>query len=139
LKLIEICLLGVVFRVTIKLKCLCPLLRNIKTSSEQRLYLSNVKNLFHFCEELKFSLKPKMFCLQVECECPAGRAGKLCQLQQQEQVSSSSSYLPRLQEEGMQSDQGGPLPTTEKGVIDFDGKSALSIPNRITKRYFNYL
>jgi hypothetical protein len=77
--------------------------------------------------------------LQVECECAAGRAGKLCQLlQQQEQVSSSSSsYLPsRLQEEGMQSDQGGPLPTTEKGVIEFDGKSALSIPNRITKRYF---
>jgi hypothetical protein len=36
----------------------------------------------------------------------------------------------------MQSDQGGPLPTTEKGVIEFDGKSALSIPNRITKRYF---
>ncbi len=77
--------------------------------------------------------------LQVECECPAGRAGKLCQLQQQEQGSSSSfSYLPsRLQEEqGMQSDQGGLLPTTEKGVIEFDGKSALSIPNRITKRYF---
>jgi hypothetical protein len=76
--------------------------------------------------------------LQVECECPAGRAGKLCQLLQQEQGSSpsSSSYLPRLQEEGMQSDQGGPLPTTEKGVIEFDGKSALSIPNRITKRYF---
>jgi hypothetical protein len=71
--------------------------------------------------------------LQVECECPAGRAGKLCQLQEQ---VSSHSYLPRLQEEGMQSDQGGPLPTTEKGVIEFDGKSALSIPNRITKRYF---
>jgi hypothetical protein len=71
----------------------------------------------------------------VECECPAGRAGKLCQLQQQEQVSFP--YLPsRMQEEGMQSDQGGPLPTTEKGVIEFDGKSALSIPNRITKRYF---
>jgi hypothetical protein len=89
--------------------------------------------------------------LQVECECPAGRAGKLCQLQQQQvsspsssylprlqqqQVSSPSSYLPRLQEEGMQSDQGGLLPTTEKGVIEFDGKSALSIQNRITKRYF---
>ncbi len=75
----------------------------------------------------------------MECECPAGRAGQLCQLlQQQEQVSSpSSSYLPsRLQEEGMQSDQGGLLPTTEKGVIEFDGKSAFSIPNRITKRYF---
>ncbi len=74
----------------------------------------------------------------MECECPAGRAGKLCQLQQ-EQGSSSSSYLPRLQEEGMQSDQGGPLPTTEKGVIEFDGKSALSIPNRITKRYVKKL
>jgi hypothetical protein len=70
----------------------------------------------------------------VECECPAGRAGKLCQLQEQGVISAS--YLPRLQEEGMQSDQGGPLPTTEKGVIEFDGKSALSIPNRITKRYF---
>jgi hypothetical protein len=78
-----------------------------------------------------------MFCFQVECECPAGRAGKLCQLQQQEQGSSPSSYLHRLQEEqDMQSDQGGLLPTTEKGVIEFDGKSALSIPNRITKRYF---
>jgi hypothetical protein len=76
--------------------------------------------------------------LQVECECPAGRAGKLCQLQEQQGVSSSpsSSYLLRQQEEGMQSDQGGPLPTTEKGIIEFDGKSALSIPNRITKRYF---
>ncbi len=75
--------------------------------------------------------------LQVECECPAGRAGKLCQLQQEQVSSPSSSYLhSRLQEEGMQSDQGGLLPTTEKGVIEFDGKSALSIPNRITKRYF---
>jgi hypothetical protein len=74
--------------------------------------------------------------LQVECECPAGRAGKLCQLQEQ---GVSSLYLPRLQEEGMQSDQGGPLPTTEKGVIEFDGKSALSIPNRITKRYFKFI
>ncbi len=76
----------------------------------------------------------------MECECPAGRAGKLCQLQQEGVSSPSSSYLPsRLQEEqDMQSDQGGPLPTTEKGVIEFDGKSALSIPNRITKRYFKW-
>jgi len=76
--------------------------------------------------------------LEVECECAVGRAGKLCQLLQ---VSSApSSSLPRLEEqeeeEDMQSDQGGLLllPTLEQGVLEFDGKTALRIPNRITKR-----
>jgi hypothetical protein len=33
----------------------------------------------------------------------------------------------------MQSDQG--LPTADKGVLEFDGKRALRIPNRINKRF----
>jgi hypothetical protein len=73
-----------------------------------------------------------LYVRQVECECPPGRAGKLCQL-------SSAPFPSRLKVgEGeddlgvMQSDQG--LSTADKGVLEFDGKRALRIPNRITKR-----
>ena len=68
----------------------------------------------------------------MECECPPDRAGKLCE----ERLSSAPSPARvKGEEEGesMQSDQG--LPTSsDKGILEFNRKNALSIPNRISKR-----